>query len=140
VIEMLFKETFNLPESVAKSIGEEWAGAYVVHELDAREYIQMQSEATSFMVEEVTRLHGKPVEKGEQVWDGVIPPDVMNKFLVCKSVTHDGKPLDPRGHIPSKLYEILSWKSLPINSLSGEEYNQLFLSSSASAGAKSPHK
>lgn len=134
---MIPKETFKLPQSVVEALGEQYAGEYVVHELDACEYIQAQTEATSFMAAKFAAENmGKP-EAEQTQWNGIIPEDVMLKFIVCKSVTHNGKPIDPSMHMPAKLWEILSWKSRPLNTLSAAEFKTLFLSSQANSNATS---
>ena len=118
-----------MPQSIVDSVGTAWAGVYVVHELDAREYLQAQSSATSFMIEETVNQNKSKPEAEQTQWDGVIPQDVMMVHIVCKSVTHDGTQLDPKVAIPGKIWEPLSWHSLPANTISKEEFEALFLSS-----------
>ena len=131
-------KTFQLPDSIVQAIGKEWAGAYTVHELNAREYVQALSEATSFMVEECAKQNADKPEEERTQWNGVISEDVMRVFLVCKSVTLNGRQLDPRIDLPAKLYEPLSLMVLPLNTLSMDEFKTLFLSSSITKSATSP--
>ena len=125
-------KSFELPQSMITAIGTQWLGKYVVHELDAREFVQCQSSATSFMIEDyATQNRGKP-ENEQLQWDGIIPEDVMRKFIVCKSTVKDGIELNPVEHLPSKLYDALAMISLPANIISPQEFKTLFLSSATS--------
>lgn len=124
---MKLVESFVLPQSFVEAVGKEWEGTYEVYALNAREYLKMQSDATSFMVEET--------KKSNMEWDGVVPNDVINLFLVCYSVKFGGEQLNPRSELPGKLYEVLSIKALPHNTISKGEFEALFLFSGQKAEA-----
>lgn len=129
---MRLVETFQLPQSILDKTGNYFKGDICIHELDAREYIQANTEASMFMIKEYETLNSNLPEDKKMEWDGVIPSDVMTKFLVIKSVTINGTPLDPKGHVPTKLWMILAAKSLPYNDLTPTEFKTVFLSSSTS--------
>jgi Cdc6-like AAA superfamily ATPase len=131
-------ETFRMPKSIIDVVGKQWDGEYVVHELNAREYLQAQSKATSFMIEETAQLNKNLPEAEQTKWNGIIPEDVMTLHIVCKSVTLNGVELDPKTSLPSKIWETLSWKSLPTNTTSKDEFEALFLSSQKKDHATSP--
>ncbi|MFA5307144.1 MAG: hypothetical protein WC365_06885 [Candidatus Babeliales bacterium] len=133
-------KTFQMPQSIVDTAGTAWAGVYIVHELDAREYLQAQSSATSFMIEETVKDNKSKPEAEQVRWNGVIPEDVMMVHIVCKSVTKDGVQLDPKVAVPSKIWEALSWHSLPANTISKDEFEALFLSSATSSPATSQPK
>ncbi|MFA5307005.1 MAG: hypothetical protein WC365_06170 [Candidatus Babeliales bacterium] len=133
-------ETFRMPDSIIKTVGKQWDGLYTVHELDAREYLQAQSSATSLMIEEYA-LQNKDKPECEQLkWNGIIPEDIMTLHIVCKSVTLNGIELSPKFPPPSKIYEPLSWKALPVNTISKNEFEALFLSSATNNPATSQPK
>jgi hypothetical protein len=129
-----------MPQSIVKAVGKQWDGQYIIHELNAREYLQAQSAATSFMIQEyLIENTGKP-ENEQDKWNGIIPEDVMTLHIVCKSVTLNGIQLDPKIPPPAKIYEPLAWKTLPANTISKDEFEALFLSSQPNNHAQSQSK
>ncbi|MCW3994925.1 MAG: hypothetical protein NWE98_02095 [Candidatus Bathyarchaeota archaeon] len=112
-------KTVEIPESL---VGEEWAGRYVVNELNAVEYLQTIDYASRFCRDNI------------KDWDGKIPPQILQIAVVALSVKKE-EPKDDLTDLylpidmPSKLYEIFSAISLPVNTLSTEEYRSLFLES-----------
>ena len=111
---------FLLPDAIVKEIGDEWAGVYKVHMLDAREYLQVMDDVARYCLATFPD------------WDGVPPQTEIIMRIVCKASTHDGKPIDPTLPMPGKLYEILSSIAIPANTLSKQESQALFLDSSTS--------
>ena len=110
-------KTFTIPDSIIEAIGSEWKGTYTVYLLDAEEYLATGEDI-------VTELR----EKGE--WHGIMPEAKLKKRIVCKSITLNEKPLAPDAFIPSKLFEVLQAYSVPLNMLSQQEAQDLFLRSS----------
>ena len=110
-------KTFTLPDSIIEAVGSEWKGTYTVHLLDAEEYLATGEDI-------VNELRAK----GE--WTGVMPEAKLKKRIVCKSITFNDKPLEPDAFMPSKLFEVLQAYSVPLNMLSQQEAQDLFLRSS----------
>ncbi len=109
-------DTITIPEEIAKQYDKEWSGTYEIHILNAREYL----EAAEELVQEIR-------EKGE--YNGTLPEFVLQYHIVCKAVKHNGQPLNPKGDIPSKIYELLQFKALPLNTLTKNEATSFFQSS-----------
>lgn len=94
---------------------EAWAGTYIVHQLSARDYLQLIDDCVLYY-------------RNQPNWNGEIADSEMKLRIVAASVTKDGHVLTTE--IPSKLYEILASKALPVNTVSRQEHESLFLDSS----------
>ncbi len=116
---------FNVSEEM---LGKEWAGLYVIYQLDARDYLHVMDDAIRYCQ-----------SLGGAEWDGQVPNSEVMLRIVCKSTTHDGKVLDPALPIPSKLYEALAGISIPANTLTQKESQSLFLVSSTASPALKVH-
>jgi len=106
----------ELPKEIVEALGKEWAGTYTIGMLDAEEYLMIGEELFQ-------ELRAKPD------WKGFIPESKAKKRLVLKSVLHDGKPIPDDAFLPCKLYEILQQLVMPLNGLTTQEGQDLFLRS-----------
>jgi hypothetical protein len=103
-------KVFVPPQSLLDQIGQEYAGAYAVHILDAQEYLETAEHLTvtkRFSAEAQGNL-AVPFTEAE-----------LRTAILYRCVTKDDAPL-PKG-LPSKLYEILSLVAIPLNMLTQEE-------------------
>lgn len=112
-------ETISITKEQATAwrIGNEWAGEYEVNLLNAREYLTVGEEL-------VQELRQNPN------WNGVVAESEIRLRLVCKAVRHDKQNIDAKTDMPSKLYELLSSKVLPLNTLSLAEVSTFLPTSS----------
>ena len=108
---MELAQTIKVPASI---IGDKWAGVYKIHLLSAREYLQVGEQLVQ-------------KQRKDPNWNGQMDMTELRIMLVCKATLRDDKSLDTE--IPSKLYELLSAIALPLNTLSTQETEQLFLPS-----------
>ena len=108
---MELAQTITIP---AAMLGDKWAGVYKIHILSAREYLQVGES----LVQQ---------QRKNPNWNGQMDMNELRINLVCKATLHNDKPVDPE--MPSKLYEILSMIALPLNTISVQETEQLFLPS-----------
>ena len=109
---MELAQTITIPVAM---LGDKWAGVYKIHILSAREYLQV---GESLVQQQRQR---------DANWNGQMDMNELRIMLVCKATLHNDKPVDPE--MPSKLYEILSMIALPLNTISVQETEQLFLPS-----------
>ena len=112
-------ETFTITKQNAAAwrIGEEWAGEYEINMLTAREYLVIPED----YVQELRRNPN---------WNNVIPESEIRLRIVCKAVRHDKQAINVNIDMPSKIFEILSSKVLPLNTLSLAEVSTFLPTSS----------
>ena len=112
-------ETISITKEQASAwrIGDEWAGEYEINLLTAREYLAVGEE----LVQELRR---------DPNWNGVVIESEIRLRIVCRAVRHDKQIIDAKADMPSKLYEILSSKVLPLNTLSLAEVSTFLPTSS----------
>lgn len=115
-------KTLTIPESIA---GKEWAGKYVVNELNAIDYLK----CTDIAIQYCKATFGEN-------WDGKVPQAILQATIVSESVTKGDSQSKIVIDMPSKIYEIFSVISLPANTLSVPEYESLFFDSTT---AKKPN-